>query len=149
MVGAVETDLCGCAPTLTVYIPPFPLDAVEPLALGEYGTVYVVAFALISVAAQQAVRYIEQWCLASVARRNEPPTRDNLDAVEDVALFLAEQVFSLLKLMFAALSGRYIVNLFATARDDAGYVLFIVVSAVVLLKLAEHAARREANRRAE
>ena len=43
--------------------------------------------------------------------------------------------------MFSALSGRYVVNLFQTAKDNAGYVLF-VVSAVVLLKMADHAMKK-------
>lgn len=94
----------------------------RPLALGEYGTLYVIGFALVSVAAQLAVRSVEEWAnsganaraekaeaeMAAAAQGNEPPlpVRAYYNAVEDVALFVAEQVFNLLKLMFAALSGR-------------------------------------------
>ena len=148
----------------------------RPLALGEYGTLYVIGFALVSIAAQLAVRSVEEWARTGAKDRAEAANlamdsaNPDYNAVEDVALFVAEQVFNLLKLMFAALSGRYarnheihvgappppaaahrralpghhryVVSLFSSS-PNAGFTLFIVASTVVLLKLAEHAARRE------
>ena len=68
----------------------------------------------------------------------------NADRVlEDVVFFLAVKAADLIRLMFAALCGRYVVSLFQTSKDNRGYVLFIVVSAVVLIRLADHAVKRE------
>ena len=119
--------------------PALPLSrSVEPLALGEFGTLYVVGFALLTVSARLAMHSVNEW-----ATNGGRVSAENMGVVQDVGLFLAARTFDLLKLMFASLSGRYIVNLFATAKEHSGYVLFIVVSAIVLLKLGEHAIRRD------
>ena len=108
--------------------PPSAFDAVEPLALGEFGTLYVLGFALISIAAQLATtQIITTWNLQ----------KQNI--AEDTFLFLLQKTTDLIRLMFSALTGRYIVALFQTAKHNSGYVLFIVVSGIVLLKLADHA----------
>ncbi len=66
---------------------------------------------------------------------SKAPTR----VLEDVTVFLIVQAAQLIRLMFAALAGRYVVALFQQAKHNSGYVLFIVTSAVVLLKLGDHA----------
>lgn len=137
-------------------------DAVEPLALGEFGTcvapaapppfppavcagvltrlsvssLYVLGFGLISIAAHLATDQIATSSLV-----------DKTTLAGDTLLFLLEKARDLVRLMFSALSGRYVVNLFQTAKDNAGYVLFIVVSAVVLLKMADHAMKTPAAKR--
>lgn len=125
----------ACAPSarptrpgvLTLYPSP-AFDAVEPLALGEFGTLYVIGFALISIAAQLATtQIVTTWNL------------QQQNVAEDTLLFLLQKTTDLIRLMFSALTGRYIVALFQTAKHNSGYVLFIVVSGVVLLKMADHA----------
>lgn len=92
-----------------------------------------MGFCLITIASQLAVRVVHGWAMAAPDR-----------VLEDVAMFLVLKASELIRLMFAALSGRYIVNLFQSSKHNSGYVLFIAVSAVVLLKLADHAIKREA-----
>ena len=107
-------------------------DAVEPLALGDFGTLYVVAFALLSIAATLGATAFARWVAESPRGPDGP--------IESTAIFVISQTRDLVTLMFSALCGRYVVNLFETAKHNSGYVLFIVVSAVVLLKLWEHTA---------
>lgn len=111
---------------------PAAFDAVEPLALGDFGTLYVVAFALLSIAATLGATAFERWVAESPRGPDGP--------IESTAIFVISQTRDLVTLMFSALCGRYVVNLFETAKHNSGYVLFIVVSAVVLLKLWEHTA---------
>ena len=92
----------------------------------------MVAFALLSVAATLGATAFQRWVAAS-ARGPDGP-------IESTAIFVIAQARDLVTLMFSALCGRYVVNLFQTAKHNSGYVLFIVVSAVVLLKLWEHTA---------
>ena len=94
-------------------------------------SLYVLGFGLISIAAHLATDQIATSSLV-----------DKTTLAGDTLLFLLEKARDLVRLMFSALSGRYVVNLFQTAKDNAGYVLFIVVSAVVLLKMADHAMKK-------
>ncbi len=96
-------------------------------------SLYVLGFGLISIAAHLATNQIATSSLV-----------DKTTLTGDTLLFLLEKARDLVRLMFSALSGRYVVNLFQTAKDNAGYVLFIVVSAVVLLKMADHAMKQPA-----
>ena len=92
----------------------------------------MVAFALLSVAGTLGATAFQRWVAASPRGPDGP--------IESTAIFVISQARDLVTLMFSALCGRYVVNLFQTAKHNSGYVLFIVVSAVVLLKLWEHTA---------
>ena len=88
----------------------------------------MLGFGLISIAAHLATEQV------AIMPQVNPES-----VAGDTFLFLVEKARDLVRLMFSALSGRYVVNLFQTAKSNSGYVLFVVVSAIVLLKMADHA----------
>ena len=94
---------------------------------------YVLGFGLISIAAHLATEQV-----------TTSGDVDRTTVAGDTLIFLLEKARDLVRLMFSALSGRYVVNLFQTAKHNAGFVLFVVVAAIVLLKMADHAMKAPA-----
>lgn len=88
----------------------------------------MLGFGLISIAAHLATEQV------SILPQVNPES-----VAGDTFIFLVQKARDLVRLMFSALSGRYVVNLFQTAKNNSPYVLFVVVSAIVLLKMADHA----------
>ena len=71
------------------------------------------------------------------SKLNGQPLED--DPLYDTIVFLFGYAANLIQLMFASLSGRYVVSLFQSDRHNTGYVLFMVVAAVVLIRRASRA----------
>lgn len=111
-------------------------DAIEPLAVGSYGTLYVLSFALISTVATIVNSEVARVLQQKMDSRGGGSIED--DVLFDSISFLFNTAASLLRLMFASLSGRYIVALFESENND-GFVLLMVVATIILIRRASKA----------
>ena len=111
-------------------------DAIEPLAVGSYGTLYVLSFALISTVATIVDTEVSRVLQKKLDSRGGGRIED--DVLYDSISFLFTTAASLLRLMFASLSGRYIVALFESENNN-GFVLLMVVATVILIRRASRA----------
>lgn len=108
------------------------------MAIGDYGTLYVISFALISITATIGERELRRELGFYSARKGCPVEED---PIVDTVSFVVRKATSLVQLMFSALSGRYIVSLFQSSRHHSGYVLAVVVAAVILIRRASQSTR--------
>ena len=130
----------------TVGAGPFAAARWPPLT--RFVRSYTLAFAIISVVATIADREVRTVLVGKLMQREMAPgvaaeearelARKRLphDPLYDTISFLTSTAANLIQLMFASLSGRYVVSLFSTAQHHGGYVLFLVIAATVLLRRA-------------
>jgi hypothetical protein len=93
-----------------------------------------LAFSLIATTATIANSEVRRFAKAKLDGK---PLED--DPLYDTIVFLFGYAANLIQLMFASLSGRYVVSLFQSDRHNTGYILFMVVAAVVLIRRASRA----------
>lgn len=102
---------------------------------------YTLAFAIISVVSTLVDKEVRRGLVDRLSARLGVPREQaraelRRDPLFDTISFLTATTANLVQLMFASLSGRYVVSLFQTARHNGGYVLFLVAAATVLLRRA-------------